>query len=213
MIKAILFDMDGVIVDAKEWHYESLNKSLKLFGYEIGRLEHLEKYDGLPTKIKLKMLSEKKGLPDSLSSLINKVKQIYTSKLMNGRCRPMFIHQLALFTLKKEGYKIAVCSNSIRKTVEVMLSKTKLIDYVDFFISNEDVENPKPHPEMYIKASKRFNLHPKECLVIEDNIRGIKSATSSGCELMVVDNIYDVTLKNIKQRIKEIENEGKVNQI
>lgn len=208
MIKAILFDMDGVLVDAKEWHYEALNKALKLFGYEIGRLAHLEEYDGLPTRVKLEMLSKDKGLPSSLHTLINKIKQQYTYEIMNGKCRPMFIHEFALSTLKKEGYKIAVCSNSIKKTVKIMLDKTKLIDYVDFFISNEDVKNSKPHPEMYSTASKRFDLLPEECLVIEDNIRGIKSAITSGCKLMVVDTVYDVTLKNIKQRIEEIENES-----
>lgn len=206
MIKAILFDMDGVLVDAKEWHYEALNKALKLFGYEIGRLAHLEAYDGLPTRVKLKMLG-KKGFPKSLIELTNKIKQAYTSEIMNGKCKPMEIHQHALFTLKKEGYKIAVCSNSVRKSVAVMLTKTELINYVDFFISNEDVENSKPHPEMYSTASKKFNLPPEECMVIEDNERGIKSAKDAGCKLMTVDNIYDVTLKNIKQRIEEIENE------
>ena len=74
-IKAILFDMDGVLIDAKDWHYEALNKALGLFGMEISRYDHLHSFDGLPTKEKLRMLSEEFYLPESLHSFINQMKQ------------------------------------------------------------------------------------------------------------------------------------------
>ena len=65
-IKAVLFDMDGVLVEAKDWHYEAFNKALDVFGLPISRSEHLSLYDGLPTRKKLEMLTEKKGLPTQL---------------------------------------------------------------------------------------------------------------------------------------------------
>lgn len=74
-IKAILFDMDGVLIDAKEWHYEALNEALRLFGVEISRYDHLHTFDGLPTKVKLEMLGEQNFLPQELHSFINNVKQ------------------------------------------------------------------------------------------------------------------------------------------
>ena len=77
-IKAILFDMDGVLIDAKEWHYEALNKALSHFGFLINRDAHLTTYDGLPTKNKLEKLSEAQGLPKGLHEHINKLKQKYT---------------------------------------------------------------------------------------------------------------------------------------
>ena len=82
-IKAIIFDMDGVLIDAKEWHYEALNKALSLFGYEISRYDHLITYDGLPTKDKLKMLSMERGLPEKLHPYINQLKQKYTIERVN----------------------------------------------------------------------------------------------------------------------------------
>ena len=76
-IKAIVFDMDGVLIEAKDWHYEALNKALRLFGYEISRYDHLVTYDGLPTSKKLEMLSLEKGLPTGLHQFINQMKQSY----------------------------------------------------------------------------------------------------------------------------------------
>jgi beta-phosphoglucomutase len=69
-IKAIIFDMDGVLVEAKEWHYKALNRALELFGYQISRYDHLTTYDGLPTSKKLEMLSLESGLPKELHKFI-----------------------------------------------------------------------------------------------------------------------------------------------
>lgn len=92
-IKAVIFDMDGVLIDAKEWHYDALNKALSLFGYEISRYDHLITYDGLPTKKKLEMLSMERGLPERLHPYINMLKQKYTIERVYMDCDPIFTHQ------------------------------------------------------------------------------------------------------------------------
>ena len=104
-IKAVLFDMDGVLIDAKDWHYEAMNKALSLFGYTIARYEHLTSYDGLPTSVKLEKLSVEKGLPRSLHKFINEMKQRYTMTEIHNKCRPVFIHEYALSRLKSEGFR------------------------------------------------------------------------------------------------------------
>lgn len=206
-IKAILFDMDGVLIDAKEWHYEALNKALKLFGYEITRYDHIHNFDGLPTREKLNMISEEYYLPKSLHKFINELKQEYTREMVELKCKPLFQHEYALSKLKNEGYKLAVCSNSIRSTIENMMEKSALINYLEFIMSNEDVKNSKPDPEIYIKAMEKLNLKPSECLILEDNKNGIKAALSSGGHLLKINDVYDVNYENIKNRIKEIEEE------
>jgi beta-phosphoglucomutase len=146
MIKAVLFDLDGVLVDARDWHYEALNTALGVFGFRISRDEHEAVYNGLPTTQKLEKLSLEKGLPAELHQLIYDLKQIHTKRALHGKTRPSFDKQLMLKRLKNAGLKIAVCSNSIRETVEVMLENAMLKEYFDLLLSNQDVKQNKPHP-------------------------------------------------------------------
>lgn len=206
-IKAILFDMDGVLIDAKDWHYEALNKALGLFGMEISRYDHLTTFDGLPTKVKLQMISKRFFLPESLHSFINDVKQSYTAELIHQRCHPMFNHEYALSRLHQQGYKIAVCSNSIRKTIELMMEKAELFPYLDLIVSNEDVLKAKPDPEMYQTAISKFGCRPEECIVVEDNPNGIQAGKASGASVLEVLTVYDVTYDKITRLIKECEND------
>lgn len=206
-IKAVIFDMDGVLIEAKEWHYEALNRALALFGYEISRYDHLVTYDGLPTSKKLEMLSMEKGMPRRLHKFINELKQQYTVDKIFTDCHPVFAHEYALSTLKKEGYHIAVASNSIRHTIDLMMKKSNLMEYLDFFLSNQDVHKPKPDPEIYITAIQRLKLLPEECLVVEDNHNGIQAGKSAGAHVMEVSSVYDVNYSNIKKHIIMSENE------
>ncbi|MFY7756890.1 MULTISPECIES: HAD family hydrolase [Flavobacterium] len=204
-IKAVLFDMDGVLIDAKDWHYEALNKALRLFGTEISRYDHLVTFDGLPTKKKLEMLSLEGGFPRKLHGFINDLKQVYTMEMVYAKCKPSFNHQYTLSKLKEEGYHIAVCSNSVRNTIEIMMQKANLTQYLDFFISNQDVTHGKPDPEIYQKAIQRLGLQPEECLIVEDNENGIKAALASGAHLFKVETVDDVQFTAIMNRINEIE--------
>ncbi|GAB6142814.1 HAD family hydrolase [Desulfocicer niacini] len=205
-IKAILFDMDGVLIEAKDWHYDALNKALGLFGMEISRYDHLVTYDGLPTNRKLDMLTMEQGLSKELHPFIYEMKQQYTMEIVHVRCKPRFYHEYALSTLKNENYSIAVCSNAIRNSVAVMLEKAALSPYVDFFISNQDVSHPKPDPEMYITAMDRLHLSPDQCMIVEDNEKGIQAARASKAHVMEVDTVEDVNYQNIMNHIKGFEN-------
>jgi beta-phosphoglucomutase len=204
-IKAVLFDMDGVLIEAKDWHYEALNKALDLFGMAISRFDHLTTFDGLPTRRKLEMLSMERGLPRELHPFLNEMKQQYTMQIVHTQCKPSFCHQQAMSTLKHRGYRLAVCSNSVRPTVEAMMAKAGLTPYLDYMVSNEDVAKGKPDPEMYLKAMSHFGLQPHECLVVEDNENGIKAARASGAHLLVVKEVADTTVQNIFARIDQIE--------
>lgn len=197
--------MDGVLIEAKDWHFEAMNKALELFGMKISRYDHLVTYDGLPTKKKLEMLSVERGLPATLHSFINDMKQIYTLEIIHMLCKPRFHHEYALSTLKAEGYHIAVCSNSVINTIAVMMEKSSLMDYLDFYLSAQHVKNPKPKPDIYLAAIKKLGLKPEECMIVEDNENGIKAAKASGAWVMEVDEVDDVTYQNIKDNIRKYE--------
>ena len=205
MIKSIIFDMDGVLIDAKDWHYEALNKSLAIFGLEISRHDHVVTFDGLSTGQKLKMLSKTHVLPETLHDFINEMKQQYTMDITHQLCKPIFHHQYALSKLKEEGYQLAVASNSIRNTVKVMMNKSSLERYLDFYLSNQDVSVGKPDPEIYNLAIRKLDLAPDECVIVEDNENGLKAARASGAHVLKVDSIHDVNYDNIRAFINEVE--------
>jgi len=201
-IKFIIFDLDGVLLEAKEIHYESLNKALGE-KYYITWDEHLSKYDGLKTSQKLEMLSIDKGLPSDMYDEIWNNKQNFTlESLSNLEKNSQLIS--CIKSLVNDGYKIAICSNSIRKTVLTVLAKLGIIEFMDLIISNEDVKNSKPHPEMYWKAISMMSFLPEQTLIIEDSPYGLLAASRSGSNVLRVVSPSEVTYSNINKRINEI---------
>jgi HAD superfamily hydrolase (TIGR01509 family) len=201
MIKTIIFDLDGVLVEAKEIHYESLNKALG--SYSITWDEHLSIYDGLKTNQKLDMLHERKGLPKEQFKEIWDNKQTYTlQSLRNLKYNSDLVTTMTM--LVNEGYKLAVCSNSIRKTVLTVLSKLGIIEFFDLILSNEDVKNSKPHPEIYWKAISMVGCLPEETLIVEDSPYGLLAASRSKSHVLRVKSPLEVTYINITKKILEI---------
>ncbi|MDB6019663.1 MAG: HAD-superfamily hydrolase, subfamily variant 3 [Pedosphaera sp.] len=200
-IKAVLFDLDGVLVDATEWHYEALNRALGLFGYNIARYEHLTTYNGLPTRKKLEMLSVEKGFPRGLHSLVNKIKQKYTREEILRSCTPVFEKEFMVHQLKREGYKLAVCSNSIRESVELMLRGSGIFELFDCVLSNEDVAQAKPDPEIYLAACRKLGVQPQETVIVEDAPHGIEAARRSGGVLCQVTGFNEVDYARVKRSL------------
>jgi HAD superfamily hydrolase (TIGR01493 family) len=196
--------MDGVLVDAREWHYEALNAALEPFGMAIARDEHLAVYDGLPTRKKLEILSKSRGLPEGLHEFLNTLKQKHTSGMMGQLCRPTFHHRFTLSRLKADGYRMAMCSNSVRTTVDTMAKLALIDEYFEFLLSNEDVSKPKPDPEMYATAIERIGATPERTLIVEDNQHGIAAAQAAGAHVMQVGGPEDVTYPRIAAKIAEI---------
>ena len=119
MIKLIIFDLDGVLVDARELHYDALNRALRAVGeqYVISRNEHLSTYDGLPTTKKLNMLTENKGLPKDKHQFVWEEKQRQTIEIIDKEMGYDERIRKILFSLREKGYRLAVASNSIRESV------------------------------------------------------------------------------------------------
>jgi HAD superfamily hydrolase (TIGR01509 family) len=202
LIKLVIFDLDGVLVDAKSIHFDALNDALG--EYAISWNEHLSTYDGLKTRQKLAMLSEKKGLPVDMHDAIWETKQHITlQKLKELQSSNQLI--VCMESIISQGFKIAVCSNSIRRTVLTVLSKLGVIEYMDLIISNEDVKNSKPHPEMYWKAISMMECLPEETLIVEDSPYGLLAASRSKAHILRVKNPHEVTWNNIYNKLQEIQ--------
>ena len=201
MKKLIIFDLDGVLIEAKNIHYDALNRALGE-EYTINWDEHLSIYDGLKTNQKLEILTERKGLPKESYKKIWEDKQKYTlAELLNIVESENL--KICIQRLSDEGYKLAVCSNSIKKTVLIVLSKLGIIQNFDLILSNEDVINSKPHPEIYWKAMSKLGFIPEETLIIEDSPYGLLAASRSRADILRVNSPADVTYINIKNKINK----------
>lgn len=204
--KLIIFDLDGVLIDSRELHFHSLNSALMEAGpqYVISKEEHLATYDGLPTKVKMKFLTENKGLPVELYDQIWKDKQEATIKLLT-MLKPDDKLIDIFKKLSDRGFKIAVASNSIRNTVKITLMRLGILEYIDFFQSNEDVMKGKPFPTMYWNCMAALHAIPSTTLIVEDSHIGRQGAIDSGAHLLAVEDASDLTWEKVELAILNLE--------
>ena len=208
MTKLVIFDLDGVLIDSKDYHFDALNNALAKVGeeYVITRQEHVSIYDGLPTRPKLQLLTKNKGLPTEYYDQIWKDKQEETLKIFDEQVRKDYELMGYFQQLKDEGYNIAVASNSIRNTVKIILLRLGLLEFIDLYISNEDVYRNKPYPEMYWKCMIRLGALPKDTVIVEDSHIGRQGAIDSKCHLVPVDDRKDFSQQKV-DKIKSILND------
>lgn len=203
MIKLIVFDLDGVLIEAKDIHFDALNLALGP-EYEISWEDHISKFDGLKTSQKLLMLSELKGLPVESHSKIWQLKQEFTFEQLKLIQKSEKLIK-CFESLVNRGFKLAVCSNSIRKTILTVVARLGIIEYLDLIISNEDVINSKPHPEMYWKAMSSFKVLPEETMIVEDSPYGLLAASRSKAHVLRVKNPSEVTISNIDEMLSKVQ--------
>lgn len=207
MIKLIVFDMDGTLIDLKAQHKLALNEALAEVDekYVISEEDHLKIFDALPTKKKLEILSRTRGLPRELRDKIAARKQFHTAKYLEQLTPDTRLCEI-LERLKADNFTLAVASNSIRETIRLALTNTGLINYIDFYLSNEDVRNPKPNCEMFLKAMVEAGAEPEETLILEDSTVGFKAVEASGAWLCPVLNSEDITWEKLERYIRKAEN-------
>jgi HAD superfamily hydrolase (TIGR01509 family) len=194
MNKLLIFDLDGVLADTREIHYHALNEALEeILGKKaiIDRDTHLSQYDGLPTTVKLKKLK----IDPSYHNDIWLSKQDKTEDLIDKQ----IVTDLSLIRfckkLEKKGIKLACCSNSIRSTIIRVLEKLGIYEYMHVIVSNEDVINNKPHPEMFWNAMANIGTIPEKTVILEDSHIGRLAAIRSGA---ILREIQDANcLKNV----------------
>tara|TARA_R110000787_G_scaffold102000_5_gene207775 strand:- start:1081 stop:1689 length:609 start_codon:yes stop_codon:yes gene_type:complete len=202
MNKAVLFDLDGVLVDACDWHYEALNRAIKqVSNYEISREDHVTTYNGLPTKRKLKMLADLGVIRESDMDRISDLKQELTVGVIEDFCIHSISKVVMMKMLKDAGYKIGCVTNSIKMTATLMLEKTGILDYFDVVITNDQCNFNKPHPEPFIKALVELGSLPQDSIIVEDSPKGLEAARLTGCRVLEVKNATEVTKELFKDKL------------
>ena len=211
MIKLIIFDLDGVLVESRELHYIALNNALTEFGeqYVISREEHLCKYDALTTTMKLDRLTKEKSLPEQYHHKVWQLKQGKTLEEIDNFEVDTRIQDI-LKSFKQQGYTIACATNSIRATSKLMLIRKGFMEYIDFIYSNEDVKNAKPNSEMYLRCMIKAEVNPDQTVIIEDSHIGRKAALSSGGHLCAVKDSHDLTYDKIQDTILHAQKQSSI---
>ena len=208
LIRAVFFDLDGVLIDACDWHYYALNAALKkIANVEIKRDEHATTFNGLPTRKKLRILTEQGRIPGDCHDNVWGEKQRLTEEVIRTRAKIDINKQEMHDLLRARGLVLCCVTNSIKKTAKLMLEKTGQLGYMSAVITNEDVKDPKPNPEGYRKAMRLFELQPEEVLIVEDSDKGYESAIMSGAYVLRVRNASDVNIKSIVRKIEILEKE------
>jgi HAD superfamily hydrolase (TIGR01509 family) len=203
MSKAIIFDLDGVLVDSKEIHFNALNLALSDYDakYVITQQDQDQIYEGMTTLSKLDILTKRKGLPLEAHKQIWESKQQYTAKLFQGIGRDPELQLL----FKHLGIKIGVASNSIRETLDTCLDRLGIKDFVDVSLSNEDVTHPKPDPEIYSKCMTLLVTTPDQTVIYEDSDIGHRAAIASKAHLVTVYNRSSINHSSIRKGIEYLE--------
>lgn len=202
-IKAIIFDLDGVLVDACEWHYQAFNLALSSLGKKpISEADHLAHFNGKPSKEKIAILIERGSILPEEGTQIWLHKQTYTRKAIEMYAFPDMnkIHMLS--SLREDGFGLACVTNSIYETAELMLRKTGCWSYLDTVISNQSTSKNKPHPDPYLYAMQLLNVTPNEALILEDAPVGINSATASGAHVQITHYNqlnYDIVMNYVRK--------------
>ena len=206
----IIFDLDGVIIDSKKIHFDSLNQALNSINkkYKISKDEHLTTYDGLPTKEKLVILNKKKKLPEKFNLKIWKLKQEISTNHFK-KIKPNLKLKKNIMILKKNNFKVAIASNAIKETVYLILKKLKIYDLFDSIMTTDDVTLPKPHPEIYWNIMTKIKTTPTNTTIIEDSPVGRMGAKNSGCKLVEVIDSCDLDDNFFKKLLRKEKNYNK----
>jgi len=202
--RLFIFDLDGVLVDSKKIHYDALNEALSAIDkrYNISLNDQKEIFEGLTTNQKLQILTQTRGLPEYKYDLIWKQKQLNSISFFQ-ELKPD-IELVDIFKIiKNNNIKICVASNSIELTVKTCLESLGLIDFIDYYISNEHGVSPKPSPDMYIKCMKECGASTRNTVIFEDSYIGRLGAFKSGARVISIKNRKDLTIEKITDEINK----------
>jgi len=203
MIKLVVFDLDGVLVDACEWHRVALNKALKaLCDYEISLEEHYSTFNGVPTKVKLQKLTEMNIISPEIHQEIYEKKQELTIEIIKQNAEHREEKVQMIKDLRCAGYYIACYTNSIRETALLMLEKTGVLEHLDILVTNQDVVKSKPDPEGYNFLINKFNASKNNVIIVEDSPKGLAAAYATGCTVIKVSGPDEVDIALFKEYIK-----------
>ena len=191
-IKAVLFDMDGLMVDTESLSTEAFINSVKAQGYNMTKEETLKVLGFTKANIYQFWIDYFQGTNVDGKKLVDDHYEYIENVLYTvGPEKMPYVEELLKY-LRENNYKIAVASSSDTADIKNNLEKTKLEKYIDEIASGAEVENGKPAPDVFLLAAKRLGVDAKDCLILEDSKAGIKAGKASGAMVFMVPDMFTV---------------------
>lgn len=185
MLKAIIFDMDGVLINSTKYIWESFNILLKDSGIQFSNNE-IKKYLGFSLRDKLRLWKQDYGIKEyNLEEFSREAGEIEL-ELMKKELHPNKSLNKFLKEAKEKGIKLAVATSSLRWRAEKILEVLKIKEIFDAIVTAEDVENHKPNPDIFLEAAKQLNENPENCVVFEDAANGIEAARRGNMKVIAM---------------------------
>ncbi len=216
MLKAIIFDFDGVISDTERTHLQAFNKILAKYNIEISETDYYKDYLGLNDYEGFKEMAKAHNhqLDDEeIENLMTQKGKIF-EKLAKTKSNIIEGTPEFLGMLKQNGIKMAICSGAVRNDIDAILSGTGLPDFFETIITADDVKESKPDPAGFNLALQKLNekqerkIQPAECIVVEDSPWGLEAANRAGMHTLAVTNSY--TADELNKAEKVVTNLGEV---
>ncbi|MDD5172062.1 MAG: HAD family phosphatase [Candidatus ainarchaeum sp.] len=186
MIRAVLFDFDGVVVQSERLHMDSFLELLSPFGVNVSEERWYREFAGTGSRSIIERLAKEYNIKTDIGELVEKRKNLYEAKIRKGELRETPGVKAFLETIRKKGIKTAIVSGSHSSNVALAISTLGLDGLFDLIVSGDDIDIRKPDPGPFLHAAKKLDMKPSECLVIEDSYAGCESARRAGMRLVVV---------------------------
>lgn len=188
MVKAVIFDMDGVIIDSNPVHFKAWINVIKPFGINLV-LDDFKDLIGKHSTVVAKHIKEKYGLSPSVLDLVKMKKAKYIELLpIEVELRS---NSVDFIDAVRQKYSTAVATSEDAKTTKLVMNKFELNDRFDTIFTSDDINKPKPYPEIYLKTAKALGVEPNECIVVEDTVPGVESAKRAGMKCIAITGSYN----------------------
>ena len=208
-MKAVIFDMDGVLVDNLGYNTVAFNELLFKYGVHLDEA-YRKKTRGRSLRDQIQMWREDFGIKGEIDPLdFSKKALAIQLKLAEENIKPDEDLQKLISELKKNKIKLGVATSSTTDRAEILLDLVEVRDKLDVLVTSEDVEKHKPNPEIFLKAAEKLGVNPDECVVFEDALNGIQAANAAGMKSIAFltkyatkedfEGLVDFTIKNFSE--------------
>ena len=188
MLKAILFDLDGTLIDSEHFYFECWNEILAGVGAQLAYDDWLDNYAGTTVYANAQKLKDKYGIAAPVDELVERRRQLTVDRFKNTDVNLMPFVPETLAYFQRKGLRMVIATSSQREDVDAIFERNGLGGFFEFMVTRSDVSSGKPHPESYLLCVEKLGISKEECIVLEDTQTGVTAAKAVGLTCYAVQS-------------------------